>query len=129
MEYRIDNTKEMFLLGFAIFVDILELFLSVFGVGIFFAIISGFIQYGIIAVFFAMSGVNFLGTRKRALRFLGMGFLESIPIVEILPWFTYSVWKTIKESREEDEEKFKAQNKNPKRTTKIQTNVIRQRRG
>lgn len=120
MSYRIGEGKKMLILGVAGVVDLIEIVLLFTGVGTAFEIISGILQYGVIWIMFATSGVVFFGTNKRIKRQISTGILESIPGIGVLPIFTWTVWKTIKESREEDEQSEDSNNINP--------NILREKR-
>jgi len=98
--YRIGEGKKWLMMIVAVIIDVIEIFASA---TIVVAIISGVVQYALMWGMFAASGVKFFGTAKRMRRQVATGILESIPFVEMLPLYTWSVWKTIEESRREDE--------------------------
>jgi hypothetical protein len=100
MNYRIGEGKKLGILILALIIDIIEIFASP---TIIVAILSGFIQYGVMMIIFSFSGVKFLGSTKKLKRTGVSAVLESIPFIEMLPIYTWSVWKTIEESRREDE--------------------------
>lgn len=116
MNYRISEGKKWLMLIIAITVDVIEVFLSW---SIVTAIASGFIQYAFMWGMFATSNVKFFGGAKRLRRQVVGGILESIPFIEMLPIYTWNVWKTIEESRREDEAEQEELNQN--------NNIIRQR--
>lgn len=116
MNYRISEGKKWLMLIVAIIIDAIEVVASP---TIVVAIFSGVIQYAIMWGMFATSGVKFFGGAKRIRRQVTSGILESIPGIEILPIYTWSVWKTIEESRREDEAAQEELNQN--------NNIIRQR--
>lgn len=116
MNYRISEGKKWLMLIIAITIDVIEVFLSW---SIVTAIASGFIQYALMWGMFATSNVKFFGGAKRLRRQVVGGILESIPFIEMLPIYTWNVWKTIEESRREDEAEQEELNQN--------NNIIRQR--
>jgi len=119
MNYRIGEGKKWLMLIIAVLIDIIEIFTTA---TIVVAVFSGIIQYGIMWGMFATSNVKFFGGAKRLRRQITGGILESIPVIEILPIYTWNVWTTIEESRREDEAKEETEgNYNP--------NTIREKTG
>lgn len=119
MNYRIGEGKKWLMLIVAIIIDIIEIVASPTVVV---AIFSGIFQYALMWGMFATSGVKFFGGAKRIRRQITSGVLESIPVVEMLPIYTWSVWKTIEESRQEDRENAAADS-----TNTLNQNIIRQK--
>lgn len=100
--YRIkDGTKWLMLLVASI-IDAVEVILNIFGISFGSAWFSGAIQYGIFWGWFKIYGVSFF--KKKVGGKIGAMVAESIPIIEALPIFTWSVWSAIKDSRTEDEQ-------------------------
>jgi uncharacterized membrane protein len=66
-------------------------------------------------MWFMMSGVRFIKSKNIGV-VATSAIIEIIPILNILPGFSLSVWRVIKNTKEEDKERNK---KNLKKTTKI----------
>jgi hypothetical protein len=119
MNYRIGEGKKWFILIIAIIIDAIEIIVSP---TIIVAIFSGILQYTFIWGMFAINGVKFFGTAKKIKRNVVSGVLESIPFIEMLPIFTWNVWKTIEDSREEDRLVFEQEGASQNQ------NILRQKR-
>ncbi|PIT96785.1 hypothetical protein COT82_01285 [Candidatus Campbellbacteria bacterium CG10_big_fil_rev_8_21_14_0_10_35_52] len=104
---KIGNIQWIFMLGVAVMIDIIQIFLLFFfGVGL---IVNRFITIFAAMTFFlwfALNGVTFLTgkmSNQKMFRFFGAAFGEFIPIIGSLPLWSFGIWFTIKSIRKEDE--------------------------
>jgi len=107
MVYRISEGKKYFILGLVGAIDAVEFILTILQVEVALETIANIIEYGFLWGFFATSGVDYFAS-KRLGRQAWTGVVEAVPYLGgILPLLTWTVWKTIEESRREDEEREK----------------------
>ena len=103
MVYRIGDGKKYFILGLVGIIDIVEFILTIFQVEVALETVADIVEYGFLWGFFAASGVDYFAS-KRLNRQMWTGVIEAVPYLGgVLPLLTWTVWKTIQESREEDE--------------------------
>lgn len=105
MVYRISDGKKYFILGLVGAIDAIEFILTILQVEIALETIANIVEYGFLWGFFKTNGVDYFAS-KRLGRQAWTGIVESVPYLGgVLPLLTWTVWKTIEESRREDEER------------------------
>lgn len=102
---RIDNIQAAFMIGVAVTVDIVQLILGFFIIGL---VLNRFITFFVFLSFFlwfALNGVNFISGKmstRRMLSFFGVAFAEFIPIVGMAPLWSFGIASIIYSTRKED---------------------------
>jgi len=152
MVYRISDGSKYLILGIVGTIDAVEFVLTILQVDVAIETIANVVEYGFLLGFFAMHGINYFETKKSlktktsgglVADYAPSGLIQKILIIlaestpylgGLLPLLTYTVWKTIEDSRREDEAR---QNKNGNKNvirqkvatnTRGEGNVIRQKR-
>lgn len=111
-KYRINKTEFGVVMYICVVVDIIELVLSITGVGEAANYILDFAKIVIIPFWLTMKGVSPVKP-SRFLKLMVMWIMGLIPFVgSFVPEVAIGMWTTIKKSREEDEENFKKMQSN-----------------
>ncbi|MBP7741612.1 MAG: hypothetical protein KA104_02905 [Candidatus Pacebacteria bacterium] len=122
--YRISGVTAGFILCLTILVDLLQIFLTLTVIG---SVVSFFI--GIVLciglwLIFTLHGVKYSGTGglKKVAASFGTMALESVPIIDALPFATIGAFIIIRETRKEDikKQRDKAQASNDNRQQQMQ---------
>ena len=96
-EPRIGNSTAFMMIVFAICVDVIDFLLDLFVIGFVFDLVIDPIVAIIFGIWFGHFGVSLF--RKSPGRFLGIIIVKLVPVLEMLPAWTYLVIKTVAEDR------------------------------
>ena len=96
---RIGGATAAFMITFAVFFDFVEFILDLMFIGLLADILVDIVATLFFSIWFSHCGVSL--ARKYHLGFLGTVTAKMIPFIEVIPFWTYFVWRTIQNERKE----------------------------